>query len=508
MTVTTRTALLPGDHHDQALLANVHPDAWNNPTPADRYDLVVLGAGTAGLVSAAGAASVGARVALVEQDLLGGDCLNSGCVPSKALLRSAAAFDHVRHAGRFGVRLAAEPELDFSAVMERVREIRARTSADDSASRFQHELGVDVFLGSGSFVDSRSLEVQDAQLRFRKAVVATGARPIVPDVPGLAEARPLTNENVFSLTQLPRRMAVVGGGPIGCELAQAFARFGTQTTLIERSGQCLEREDADASKILAGRLSDEGVSIWLETELARVEIRDGEKHIQLEKGGESFDLVVDEILVAVGRRPNVEGLGLERAGIDCDARGVTVNARLQTTNRRVFAAGDVCMDAKFTHAADFAARTVIQNALFFGRKKLSARTIPWCTYTDPEIAHIGISESQARERGIAIDTFEKPFCEVDRARTEGDETGFVKIFVRRGSDQIEGAVIVSRHAGDMIGEVSLAMTQGVGLSRMAGVIHPYPTYAEAIRQCGDAYRRTRLTPRVKRWMEGFLALLR
>jgi len=500
--------LFPKDIHNETLLANVHPRDWENPDPAARYDLVVLGGGTAGLVSAAGAAGLGARVALVERHFLGGDCLNFGCVPSKAILRSAAVLAEIRQASRFGVRASSDPEIDFESVMSRMREIRARISPTDSAPRFRDELGVDVFLGTGRFSNARSLAVADDTLHFRKAVIATGARPILPGIPGLAEAAPLTNETIFSLTELPRRIAILGGGPIGCELAQAFARFGSETHLIEQSSQFLEREDAEAAKTLEESLRSDGVAIWQESQMTRVEKKNDERHIRLEKSGETFDLTVDAILVAAGRAPNVENLGLEDAGVEYSRHGVTVDDRLRTTNRRIFAAGDVCMEQKFTHAADFAARTVIQNALFFGRKKLSALTIPWCTYTDPEIAHVGLSESEARTKGIAIDSFTRSFAEVDRALTDGEESGFVKIHVAKGGDRIVGAVIVARHAGDLIGEISLAMAAGAGLARLANVIHPYPTRAEAIRQCGDAYNRTRLTPRTKRLFERFFGIFR
>ena len=502
------TGLLPGDPHDEKLLRNVHPPGWKNPVPAARYDLVVIGAGTAGLVAAAGAAGLGARVALIERRLMGGDCLNSGCVPSKTLIRSATAIAAAHDTDRFGVRGLATPEVDFRAVMERVRAIRARISRNDSAHRFRDELGVDVFIGHGAFLDSRRIGVGEAILSFRKAVVATGTSPLVPKIPGLDRTGYQTHETLFSLPALPRRLGILGAGPIGCEMAQAFRRLGSQVTVIERASQVLPREDPDVAQLLETSLSAEGVVFRLGTSLARIGERAGEKTLTLDSEGHPEDLVVDEIVVATGRTPNLEGLGLAEAGIETSKQGVVVDDRLRTTNSRVFAAGDIGLDTRFTHAADFSARAVIQNALFFGRKKRSSLTIPWCTYTDPEIARVGLGQREAESRGIAIDTFVRHFEEVDRAITDGEETGFVRIHTERGRDKILGATIVGRRASELIGEIVLAMHAGVGLGRLANVIHPYPTRSEAIRQCGDAYNRTRLTPGARRLFETVLAWLR
>ncbi len=495
---------LPADVHDTALLAEVRPSDWVNPTPVGRYNLVVIGGGTAGLVTAAGAAGLGAKVALVEKARLGGDCLNYGCVPSKTLLRAARAARAVREAGRFGVRVPPGTTVDFAAVMERVRAVRAGISHHDSAARFR-DLGVDVFLGEGRFLDGSTIAVGTARLRFKRAVIATGARAHVASVPGLAEAGFLTNETVFSLTVLPVRLAVLGGGPIGCEMAQAFACLGAEVTLFEPGGHVLSREDADAAAVVQTALTRDGVQLRLGSKVEKVEVGSGGRLIRHSAGGVVATTEVDAILVATGRAPNVRGLGLEEVGVRFDERnGVAVDDHLRTTHPRIFAAGDACMAAKFTHAADFAARTVIQNALFFGRKKASALTIPWCTYTEPELAHVGLSERSAAERGVAVDRFVRPLSEVDRAVTEGEREGFVKILVARGTDRIVGATIVSPHAGDLISEVAVAMAGGIGLGKLAAVIHPYPTLAEAIRQCGDAYNRTRLTPGVRRLSEAWL----
>ncbi len=499
--------VLPQDEHNDALIANVHPADWNDPEPAPRYNLVVIGAGTAGLVSAAGAAGLGAKVALVERRLLGGDCLNFGCVPSKSLIRSARAMAAIRDAAPFGIK-AASGDADFAAVMERVRRIRARISHHDSVRRFSRELGIDVFLGDGRFTGPDTLEVNGKTLRFRKAVIATGARPGNPGIPGLEDAGFLTNETVFSLTRRPDRLAVLGGGPIGCELAQAFRRLGCAVTLVEKAPQFLTREDPDAALILARAFEREGIRVMLDTTVEKVETRGGEKIVHMRNGAASETLVVEEILVGVGRVPNVEGLDLAAAGVRSGARGVEVDDRLRTTNPLVYAAGDVCSRYQFTHTADAAARIVIQNALFHGRKKASALTIPWCTYTDPEIAHVGMYERDAEQAGIAVDTFLRPLAEVDRAITDGEEDGFVKVHVKRGSDRILGATIVARHAGEMISEITLAMVGGAGLGTLASVIHPYPTQAEAIRQTGDLYSRTRLTPFVKKIFGAWLSLTR
>jgi pyruvate/2-oxoglutarate dehydrogenase complex dihydrolipoamide dehydrogenase (E3) component len=496
--------ILPDDEHNRTLVANVHPPDWVNPTPAVRYNLVVIGAGTAGLITAIGAAGLGARVALIERELMGGDCLNVGCVPSKALIRSARALSAVRDAGQFGVETPAGAKLNFAAVMERMRRLRASISPNDSAERYRAQ-GVDVFLGAGRFQGGDTIQVGDAVLRFKKTVIATGARAARPEISGLADVGYLTNETVFTLTELPQRLAVIGAGPIGCELAQAFARFGSQVTLLGSAPQILPREECDAAALVESALKRDGIDLRLGCRVFRAEQRGGDKVLHLEGNGARQELSTDAILVGAGRAPNVEGLNLEGVGVDYDLKaGVHVDDRLRTTNPRIFAAGDVCSQFQFTHAADAMARIVIQNSLFFGRAKASALVIPWCTYTDPEIAHVGLSESTARERGIPIDTFVQNFTHVDRAILDGETEGMVKIHVRRGSDTIAGATVVASHAGEMISEITLAITAGSGLRTLARTIHPYPTQAEAIKRAADAYNRTRLTPLVKslfaRWL--------
>ncbi|MBP2677995.1 MAG: mercuric reductase [Deltaproteobacteria bacterium] len=497
--------VFPEDRYNEELVANVHPPDWRNPEPAEGYHLVVLGAGTAGLVTAAGAAGIGARVALVERHLLGGDCLNVGCVPSKCLLRSSRVVFDIKEAGRYGVNAPAGSGADFPGVMQRMRRLRARISGHDSVRRFA-SMGVDVFLGEAQFAGPDAVEVGGKRLRFSKAVIATGARAAVPPVEGLRQAGFHTNESVFSLTELPRRLLVFGAGPIGCEMAQAFRRFGSEVTVIERASQLLTREDPDAAAVVSGAFLRDGIDVRLNTGVTGVIATGTEKRVHLRRADGFEDVVItDAILIGAGRAPNVEGLNLEGAGVAYDPlKGVGVDDFLRTTNPRIYAAGDVCQAHKFTHTADAAARIVIQNALFRGRKRYSALTIPWCTYTDPEIAHVGMYERDALERGIPVDTFVREMKEVDRAITDGEEEGFVKVHVRKGTDKILGATIVARRAGEMINEISLAMVGGIGLGTLGGVIHPYPTQAEAIKQVADLYNRTRLTPFVRKLLAWWL----
>jgi pyruvate/2-oxoglutarate dehydrogenase complex dihydrolipoamide dehydrogenase (E3) component len=497
-------AILPHDPYNQILAENVHPGNWTNPIPPGRYNLVVIGGGTAGLISAAGAAGLGAKVALIERHLLGGDCLNVGCVPSKGVIRAARARHEARNSAEFGLLDGKDLGFDFGTAMERMRKLRAEISQHDSARRYRDELGVDVYIGGGSFVARDCVEVAGQKLFFRKAAICTGARAAAPPIPGLEEAGYLTNETVFSLTELPLRLAVIGAGPIGCELAQSFARFGSQVTLIEQGSQILGREDGDAAGILHDVFVREGIELQLGVQIAAVEKRGSKKILRLDREGQTIEVVADAILVGVGRAPNTDGLGLEGAGIQFDRSGVLVSDTLQTTNPNVFAAGDICSPFKFTHTADAMARILIANALFMGRQKVSALTIPWCTYTDPEIAHVGMYERDAREKGLDVTTLTVPLADIDRALLDGEAAGFARVHLRKGADTILGATIVARHAGEMIGEFSLAITNRLGISAIAKTIHPYPTQAEVIKRLGDMYNRTRLTPLVKRLLAGWL----
>jgi pyruvate/2-oxoglutarate dehydrogenase complex dihydrolipoamide dehydrogenase (E3) component len=490
----TALTITSTDEANRRLLANAHPDGWRNPAPAPKYHLVIIGGGTAGLVSALIAGTLGARVAIVERDLMGGDCLNFGCVPSKAIIRAARAAEQVRTAGELGVEFAPPVRVDFAAVMQRMRVLRAELSPNDSADRLR-KLGIDVFLGAGRFTGPDTVEVEGATLRFRRAAIATGARAARLSIPGIEETGYLTNETLFSLTALPRRLAVIGGGPIGCEMAQTMRRFGAEVTLLEAAAHILAREDIDAAGRIEQALRRDGVAIATGCRTLSVERRGADKVLRIEAAGSQSELLVDEILAGVGRVPAVDGLGLEQAGIEYDAaRGIHVDDFLRTSNRRVYAAGDVASALKFTHLSEAHARILIRNALFFGRRRVSALTIPWCTYTDPEIAHVGIGEADARARGLEIDTFVQELRETDRAVLDGETAGFVKLHVRRGTDTIVGATIVASHAGEMISELTVAMNAGLGLGALDEVIHPYPTQADAIRRAAGEYTRTRLTP--------------
>ncbi len=487
----------PMDEHNARLLARVHPGDWVNPSPRHRYHLVVIGAGTAGLVAAAGAAGLGARVALVERHLMGGDCLNVGCVPSKAVISAARAWHDARAASsRFGGPPVAG-EGDFGAAMERMRKLRADLSAVDSVRRFT-ELGVDVFLGHGRFSGPDQVTVADAVLRFRRAVIATGARPAVPAIPGLAEAGYYTNETIFSLTARPARLVVLGAGPIGCELAQAFARLGSAVTIVTHGDRVLPRDDPDAGGIVEAALRADGVSIEYRAQVQRVDGGPGGTRVHVERGGRTAIVQGDALLLATGRAPNIDNLGLETAGVAVGERGVVVDDRLRTTNRRVYAIGDVASRYQFTHAADFQARLVIANALFFGRGRASRLVIPWSTYTSPEVAQVGLTAAEAHRNGVAIDTITVPFGDVDRAVLAGDTEGFVRVHLKRGSDTLMGVTVVAPDAGDLIAEATLAMANGLGLSAMGRTIHPYPTIAEAYRKAADRWRRTKLTPVARR----------
>lgn len=453
--------LLEDDPEDRRLREQVRPANWVNPPAAPRYHLVVVGAGTAGLVCAAGAAALGARVALVERHLLGGDCLHAGCVPSKSLLASAR-----------------DKPGDFAAAMQRLRRQRADLAKHDSAERFR-SLGVDVFFGTGRFQAKDCLEVAGQSLRFRRAVLATGSRPVRPVLPGIDNY--LTHEEIFTLTEPPSRLQVIGAGPMGCELAQAFARLGVSVTLVERAGRVLPREDEDAAAVVQTALQNEGIRFVTQPE-------------------SGFPVT----LVAVGRTPNLEDLGLEAADVRTNEQGLIVNDYLQTSNPRIFAAGDVVSPYKFTHAADAMARLVIRNALFGGWGRFSQLVVPWCTYTQPEIGRVGLSLAQVRERNIPYEEFLIPFAQVDRAVLDGQDAGFVRFLVRKGTSKPLGVTAVGHQVGELLGTVALLLAQGRCLTELSSAIFPYPTRNEVLRKLGDAANRTRLTPWVRRLLRWWL----
>jgi pyruvate/2-oxoglutarate dehydrogenase complex dihydrolipoamide dehydrogenase (E3) component len=498
----------PDDRWHKALLADVRPPEWRNPIPTGRYNLVVIGAGPGGVTAARQATALGAKVALIERNYLGGDRLNVGCIPSKTIIRTARLYAEMRTAGNVGAQMPEGIDIGFAEVMERMRRLQARLSRADSAERLS-EAGIDVYFGEACFAGADTIEVAGDTLRFKKALIATGARPMTPPIPGLAEAGYLTNENVFNLTECPRRLLVIGGGPLGCELAQAFCRFGAHVIIVQDDPMFLPKEERDAAQVLSDALARDGVEIHLNTTVVAVRVDGTTKIVELESGGDKFTVSVDMILAGIGRAPNVEGLNLEAAGVHYDGdKGIHVNDFLQTGNRKIYAAGDVCLEHKFTHAAEASARVAVRNALFFGRERLSALIIPWCTYTDPEIAHIGLYVREARENDIPVTTFTILMHDVDRAVTDGEEDGFVKIHVRQGSDRILGATVVACHAGEMINGLSLAITSGIGLRALAKVIHTYPTQADAIKMAAKAYNRARLTPGLKLWSGRWLAWCR
>ena len=504
-TAVSPISLQPTDEFNRQLVKNVRPAEWENPEPTGRYNIVVIGAGTAGLVTAAVAAGLGAKVALIESHLIGGDCLNVGCVPSKSIIRSARVWAMVANGAEFGLTFPAGVQRDFGTTMARMRKLRARISHLDSASRFQ-SLGVDVFIGEGRFTGRDTLKVDGKTLQFGRAAICTGGRAAVPPIAGLEHAGYLTNETVFSLTQLPKRFAVIGAGPIGCELAQAFARFGSNVTLLERIDHVLPREDLDAAGIVQERMRKDGVTFVFDACIGAVDRRVDDKLIHYTVGTAEHELTVDEILVSVGRLPNVERLNLESAGVAYDKTGVMVNNQLQTSNPRIYAAGDICFPYKFTHTADALAQIVIQNALFphpfgLGRASTDSLIIPWCTYTEPEVAHVGMYEADAKAKGFEVETFTQPLAEVDRAILDGEDAGFARVHVKKGTDRILGATIVSTDAGNLISEVTVAMKVGAGLSTIGGAIHPYPTQAEALRKTANLMRRARFSERQRKFLK-------
>jgi len=497
----SRPEMLAEDRYDQELAALVAPADWTNPEPDGRYHVVVIGAGTAGLVTAIASAGLGARVALIERRLMGGDCLNFGCVPSKGVIAAARRWRAGRADPGFG---APGPDRagDFGAAMERMRRIRAAISRDDAAARFR-DAGVDVYLGEGRFLSDRAVSVTgaagDRELRFRRAVIATGARPQAPPIPGLDRTDYLTNETVFSLTERPERLAVIGAGPIGCELSQSFARLGSRVTTFDLLPGILPREDPDAAAVVERSQRRDGVEFALGVRIEEVSSSAaGVRLVYRGSDGERRETASDELLVAVGRAPNVENLGLEEVGVRCDAAGVVVDAKLRTTNPRIYAAGDVTPAPKFTHLADAHAGVVVQNALFFPSARADRLVVPRCTYTSPEVAHVGLDRQEAEQRGVDIDVIDVQLEENHRALLDGEEDGFLRVLLQRGSDRVLGATVVASRAGDLMAPLTLAVTHRLGLSKFTSTILPYPTQAEVLKRAANQWRRTRLSPGVQR----------
>lgn len=451
-----------------------------------KRDLVVIGGGPGGLIIASVASQLGLRVTLVEaSDRLGGDCLHYGCVPSKALIHAAKVADLMRRAPEYGLP-ACTAEVDLAAVNERVRAVIDRIQEHDDPERFRG-YGCEVLFGTARFTGPDTIEVGGEPVAGRRFVIATGSRPAVPPLEGLAEAGYLTNEQVFSLESLPPRLAVLGGGPIGVELAQAYARLGSRVTLLQRGPTLLPREDPEAARLLAEVLAAEGMDVVTGAEPLRVERREDGRVIHYRQEEREQTLACDEILVAIGRRPATDGLDLEAAGVEIGHGGVQVDRRLRTSNRRIFACGDVAGPYQFTHMAEYQAGVVLANAVFRMPKKVDYRVVPWVTYTDPEIARVGLTEAEAAEQGVPVEVLHFPLKDVDRAIVEHEDRGFAKLLVKKGSrfrggGRIVGATLVGSHAGELLHEVVLAMQAGVPIGTLSATIHAYPTRAQIVRR--------------------------
>lgn len=528
------TTIWPMDEQNVKLLDNVHPPEWIEPAFNGVYNVVVIGAGAGGLVTSSGAAGVGAKVALIEGNVLGGDCLNVGCVPSKSLIHAANLAHKLKDREALedsGISFEGHVNVDFAKTMKRLRRIRAEISENDSATRYTRKLGVDVYFGYAKFTSESTVEVNGKTLTFKKAVIATGGYPSLPAIPGLKKLFEksnaamgnapypaiMTNETFFNLTVLPNRLCVIGTGVIGMELGQAMQRLGSCVTMFGRSGKVLPKEDADLSQIVKDQMSKDGVQFRLSVskyrsvELSGVVTGEGYEELRMitEENGESHEYLFDAMLICTGRKPNVFNLNLEAAGVSFNSKvGLDVNDMLQTSNPKIYGVGDCCSAFKFTHAADFMARMVIRNALFLGKDKMSNLLIPYATFTSPEIAHVGLYEADMKEKNIRYKTFDKHFSDNDRAICDGTTQGMVRIHVEEKSDVILGASIVGANAGNMISELTLAMQSKTGLGTLASVIHPYPTTAEAIRQAGDLYNKTRLTTTVKQLLRGIVRVQR
>jgi pyruvate/2-oxoglutarate dehydrogenase complex dihydrolipoamide dehydrogenase (E3) component len=474
---------------------------------SDPFDIIIIGGGAGGLVVASGAAQFGARVALIEKEPgLGGDCLYYGCVPTKTLVHSTRVFSLIRRSEEFGLGRMVLSGERFAGAMERMRRMVARVGEHDDPKRFE-AMGIQLFFGEGRFVDPNTFEVAGRRITGRRFVLATGARPNVPSIPGLAEAGFLTNITALELKQRPKTMVIIGGGPVGVEFAQIFNRLGIQITIFEKADRLLPNEDQEVSETLEAIFRKEGIDFLTGVSLQGIRREGNQKilHVEGKEGGRR--VAAEEILVAVGRAPNVEGLELEAAGVAYDRRGVKVDATLRTTARHIWACGDLVGPYQFTHMAEYQGGIVVSNALFpFVRRKVDYRVVPWVTFTDPEVARVGLTEAEAREKVGPVHVYRFPFKQVDRAIIEGEETGFIKLIADRRL-RIVGAHLIGPNAGDLLHEYVLAMKANLKITLLSTTIHVYPTLSQGVKKAADQYYREKLFtgwfPKLARWLIRF-----
>jgi pyruvate/2-oxoglutarate dehydrogenase complex dihydrolipoamide dehydrogenase (E3) component/uncharacterized membrane protein YdjX (TVP38/TMEM64 family) len=479
---------------------------WQKPASFD-YNLLVIGGGSAGLVSAYIAATVKAKVALIEKDRMGGDCLNTGCVPSKALIRSAKAADTLRHANRYGLE-SVPVKGSFAKIMGRVQDVIAKVEPHDSPERYR-SLGVDCISGSASFVSPWELEVvhndgRTERLTAKSIVVATGGKPAMPPIPGLADMDPLTSDNLWNLETQPERLLVLGGGPIGSELAHAFQRLGSQVIQVEMGDRLLAKEDADVSELIRKQFEEDGIDLRLNHAAREFAVEAGEKVAYCDHNGERVRIPFDQVLVAVGRAAQTDGLGLDKIDVETLPNGtVPVEEDMSLRFPNVFACGDVAGPYQFTHAAAHQAWYAAVNGLFgqFKRFKVDYRVLPWVTFTSPEVARVGLSEAEAKERGVAYEVTRYGLDDLDRAIAESDDHGFIKVLTPPGKDRILGAVVVGTHAGEILAEFTLAMKHGLGLNKILGTIHPYPTWNESAKFAAGEWKRAHAPQGILRLLE-------
>ncbi len=476
---------------------------WTKPAAFDT-NMVVIGAGSGGLVSAYIAAAVKAKVTLIERHKMGGDCLNTGCVPSKAIIRAAHTMKEISRAHEFGIQSEA-PSVDFQAVMKRIHSVIDHIEPHDSIERYT-SLGVDCVTGEATIHSPWEVEVNGEMIRTENIVIATGARPLVPNIPGLDDVEYLTSDTIWSLTEQPKRLLVLGGGPIGCELAQSFSLLGSDVTLVEMADQVLIREDSEASSLVASHLQQDGVSLLTKHKALRFGRDDQGQFAELEHGGETTLIYFDKVMLALGRVANVKGFGLEALGIEVNGRGtVDVNDYLQTKYPNIFAVGDVAGPFQLTHAAAHQAWYAAVNGLFGTFKKFKAdyRVIPAVTYTTPEVAKVGINEREALEQGIDFEVTRYDIDDLDRAITDGDDIGFIKVITPKGKDTILGVTIVGNKAGDLLAEFTLAMKHGLGLNKILGTTHPYPTMSEAVKYTAGVWKKANAPEKLLTWVEKY-----